>query len=54
VSKRSLVVFLIAFLIVTSATVSFADEHRKAHQPKLTPQNSGTTQLLIAVSPVNS
>ena len=32
----------------------FAEEHRKAHQPKLTPQNSGTTQLLIAVSPVNS
>ena len=26
----------------------------KVHQPKLTPQNSGTTQLLIAVSPVNS
>jgi photosystem II stability/assembly factor-like uncharacterized protein len=46
--KRSLVVFLIA----ASATLAFAREH-KDHQPKLTPQNSGTTQLLIAVSPVN-
>src|ERR1035437_835958 len=48
--KRSLVVFLIA----ASATVGFAQEYWKVHQPKLTPQNSGTTQLLIAVSPVNS
>lgn len=47
--KRSLAVFLIA----TSATLAFAAEH-KDHQPKLTPQNSGTTQLLISVSPVNS
>ncbi len=47
--KRSLAVFLIA----ASATLAFASEHR-GHQPKLTPQNSGTTQLLIAVSPVNS
>src|ERR1700738_3148043 len=47
--KRSLIVFLIA----TSATFTFAAEH-KGHQPKLTPQNSGTTQLLIAVSPVDS
>jgi photosystem II stability/assembly factor-like uncharacterized protein len=47
--KRSLAVFLIA----TSATLALAAEHR-GHQPKLTPQNSGTTQLLIAVSPVNS
>jgi photosystem II stability/assembly factor-like uncharacterized protein len=44
--KRSLAVFLIAAF----ATLGFAKEH----QPKLTPQNSGTTQLLIAVSPVNS
>ena len=48
--KRSLTVFLIA----VCATFGFAQEHRKAHQPKLTPQNSGTTQLLIAVSPVNT
>jgi photosystem II stability/assembly factor-like uncharacterized protein len=47
--KRSLAVFLIA----ASATLAFAAEH-KGHQPKLTPQNSGTTQLLISVSPVNS
>ena len=48
--KRSLIVFLIA----VSATFGFAQEHRKAHQPKLTPQKSGTTQLLISVSPVNT
>ena len=47
--NRSLVVFLIA----ASATFGFAEEG-KVHQPKLTPQNSGTTQLLISVSPVNS
>ncbi len=47
--KRSLVVFLIA----ASATLGFARDQWKGHQPKLTPQTSGTTQLLIAVSPVN-
>jgi len=47
--KRSLAVFLIA----ASTTLAFAAEHR-GHQPRLTPQNSGTTQLLISVSPVNS
>ena len=47
--KRSLAVFLIA----ASATLGFA-QNWKSHQPKLTPQKSGTTQLLIAVSPVNS
>jgi photosystem II stability/assembly factor-like uncharacterized protein len=41
------------FLIAASATLGFAQDHRKSHQPKLTPQKSGTTQLLIAVSPVN-
>src|ERR1700734_461339 len=50
VLKRSLIVFLIA----VCATFGFAQEHRKAHQPKLTPQTSGTTQLLISVSPVNT
>jgi photosystem II stability/assembly factor-like uncharacterized protein len=49
-SKPSLVVFLIA----AYATVGFAQESWRVHQPKLTPQNSGTTQLLIAVSPVDS
>jgi photosystem II stability/assembly factor-like uncharacterized protein len=47
--KRTLAVFLIGI----SATLAFAADH-KGHQPKLTPQNSGTTQLLISVSPVNS
>jgi photosystem II stability/assembly factor-like uncharacterized protein len=44
---------LALFAIAVSATFGFADE-AKVHQPKLTPQTSGTTQLLIAVSPVNS
>ncbi len=48
--KRS----LIGFLIAASAALGIAQEQPKVHQPKLTPQNSGTTQLLIAVSPVNS
>jgi len=47
--KRSLMVFL----IVVFPTFGFAQGH-EVHQPKLTPQTSGTTQLLIAVSPVNS
>src|ERR1700745_1840532 len=47
--KRS----LIASLIVASAALGFAQEPG-VHQPKLTLQASGTTQLLIAVSPVNS
>jgi photosystem II stability/assembly factor-like uncharacterized protein len=45
---------LVVFLIVASTTVCFAEEDGKVHQPKLTPQKSGTTQLLIDVSPVNS
>ena len=52
--KRSLIVFLIAFLIAALSVLAFAAEHPKVQQPTLTPQNSGTTQLLIAVSPVNS
>jgi len=48
--KRALVVFLIA----TSATFGFAENNFMVRSPKLTPQTSGTTQLLIAVSPVNS
>jgi photosystem II stability/assembly factor-like uncharacterized protein len=43
-----------ALLIAASVTVSSAQEYWKVHQPTLTPQKSGTTQLLIAVSPVNS
>lgn len=45
---------LIAFLLAASATLGFADEHGRVREPKLSPQKSGTTQLLIAVSPVNS
>jgi photosystem II stability/assembly factor-like uncharacterized protein len=45
---------LLLILLLTSATFGFTEEGRKAHQPKLTPQTSGTTQKLIAVSPVNS
>jgi photosystem II stability/assembly factor-like uncharacterized protein len=45
---------LVVFLISASATVGFAGEDAKIHQPKITPQTSGTTQLLIDVSPVNS
>jgi len=41
-------------LIAASAILGFAEDHESFHHPKLTPQNSGTTQLLIAVSPVNS
>jgi photosystem II stability/assembly factor-like uncharacterized protein len=50
--KRSLAVFLI--VAFAFATLSFGEMHPKIHQPKLTLQNSGTTQGLIAVSPVNS
>jgi len=42
---------LAIFLITTSA--AFAQEPGNLHPPKLTPQQSGTTQLLISVSPVN-
>ena len=48
--KYSLAIVLIAL----SATFAAAQEDGKLHQPKLTPQTSNTTQLLIAVSPVNS
>lgn len=46
--------FLVVFLIVVSTTFGLAEENWKGHQPRLTPQKSNTTQLLIAVSPVNS
>jgi photosystem II stability/assembly factor-like uncharacterized protein len=46
--KRSL--FLSVPLLALAATAASAQDH----QPTLTPQQSGTTQLLIAVSPVNS
>jgi len=49
--KRSLLLIL---LIPTVSTFGHAQEAWKGHQPALIPQHSGTTQLLIAVSPVNS
>jgi photosystem II stability/assembly factor-like uncharacterized protein len=48
--KRTFAFFLIALCV----TAGFAQEVWKRHQPMLTPQKSGTTQLLISVSPVNS
>jgi photosystem II stability/assembly factor-like uncharacterized protein len=45
---------LVVCLIAVSASLGFTQESSSVHQPKLTPQNSGTTQLLISVSPVNS
>jgi len=45
---------LFAFLIVGFSTFSVAQQAPWHHQPKLTLQKSGTTQLLISVSPVNS
>jgi photosystem II stability/assembly factor-like uncharacterized protein len=48
--KRSLIIFLVAAF----AAMGFAQEVQKVQSPTLTQQNSGTTQLLIAVSPVNS
>jgi len=46
--KRSLAVFLVA-----ACTALSAQGQSKIVQPTLTPQNSGTTSGLIAVSPVN-
>ena len=43
----------LVFLLLAVATFTFAEDG-EAHHPTLTPQNSETTQLLIAVSPVNS
>src|SRR5438067_2643243 len=48
--KRSLTALLISAF--ACATLN-AQEHSRIHQPTLTPQNSGTTNGLIAVWPVN-
>ncbi len=45
---------LLVFLITASATIVYAQQPSTIQPPTLTPQTSGTTQLLIAVSPVNS
>jgi photosystem II stability/assembly factor-like uncharacterized protein len=49
--KRSWIVLLIASLASISG---FTADHSSVTQPTLTPQVSGTDQLLIAVSPVNA
>ena len=45
---------LLAFVIAVCAAPGLAEESGRVHQPKLIRQESGTKQLLIAVSPVNS
>jgi photosystem II stability/assembly factor-like uncharacterized protein len=44
----------IIVLLITAVTFAFAQTSLAVQQPTLTPQTSGTTQLFIAVSPVNS
>ncbi|HYL16332.1 MAG TPA: hypothetical protein VEV41_25080 [Terriglobales bacterium] len=44
---------LLLVVILALVTLSLAQPGSNLHQPTLTPQNSGTTQGLIAVSPVN-
>jgi photosystem II stability/assembly factor-like uncharacterized protein len=51
-SKRSVALSLMALCAL--GTVGLAEGHSKPHRPTLTPQVSGTTQGLIAVSPVDS
>jgi photosystem II stability/assembly factor-like uncharacterized protein len=48
--KRALVILL----VVACSTFGLAVGSAKVQQPTLTPQVSGTTQLLISVSPVNA
>ena len=51
-SKYSLAVFLVA--LFTSPFPNIVQAHLKIHQPTLTPQDSGTIEGLISVSPVDS
>src|SRR6476646_8285529 len=48
--KRSLTALLISAF---ACAILNAQQHSRIHQPTLTPQNSGTTNGLIAVWPVN-
>ena len=50
--KHALAILLV--VVFASAILSFAKADPKLHEPTLTPQTSGTTRGLIAVSPVNS
>lgn len=45
---------LLSLCISTATTVLGAQDANRVHPPALIPQKSGTTQLLIAVSPVNA
>ena len=45
---------LLALLVPTASTLAHAQAEVQHRLPNLTPQKSGTTQLLIAVSPVNA
>ena len=47
-------VFPVTLLMIASIAIGSAQDDERVHHPKLTPQKSGTTQLLIAVSPVSS
>jgi photosystem II stability/assembly factor-like uncharacterized protein len=49
-SKRSIIALLVPAF---ACAMLYAQELQPVHQPTLTPQNSGTTSGLIAVSPVN-
>ena len=49
--KRSL---LLVLCIATAAAAGHAEDGWRSRPPTLTPQHSGTTQLLIAVRPVNA
>jgi len=44
---------LLVVLLIACPALVFARDRANVKQPTLTPQNSGTTQLLISVSPVN-
>lgn len=44
---------LVLTLFAVCAAAAFSQDTQNINQPKLTPQKSGTTQLLIAVSPVS-
>ena len=43
-----------SLILVLCAAAAFAQTGSKVSSPKLTPQSSGTTELLIAVSPVDA
>ena len=52
--QRFVGVLIVVACVTACVTLSSAQKSLIVIQPKLTPQSSGTTQLLIAVSPVNA